>query len=49
MKGRRWLLDKIKEGRLFVTKADKGGATLIMDFEDVKTAIESLAQTNSQN
>ncbi len=40
-RGRKWLMDKIKDQTLFVTKADKGGATLIMNFADVKAAIEN--------
>ena len=40
MRGKKWLLDEIKSGNLFVTKADKGGATLIMNREDVQSAIE---------
>ncbi len=34
-------MDKIKSESIFVTKADKGGATLIMNFADVKAAIEN--------
>ena len=34
-------MDKIKDETIFITKADKGGATLIMNFADVKTAIET--------
>ena len=41
LRGRKWLMDKIKEESIFVTKADKGGATLIMNFTDVKAAIEN--------
>ena len=40
-RGRKWILDKIKSDELFVTKADKGGAILIMNFQDVVTAIEN--------
>ena len=40
-RGRKWLMDKIKEEELFITKADKGGAILVMNFTDVKTAIEN--------
>ena len=35
------MTDKIKEEELFITKADKGGAILVMNFTDVKTAIEN--------
>jgi hypothetical protein len=41
LRGRKWLMDKIKNESIFVTKADKGGATLIMNFADVKAAIEN--------
>ena len=41
LRGRKWLLDNLKKEKIFVTKADKGGATLIMNFADVKDAIES--------
>ncbi len=46
-RGRKWLMDKIKGKTLFVTKADKGGAILIMNFADVKAAVENeLFDTN---
>ena len=46
-RGRKWLLDKIRSEELFITKADKGGAILIMNLADVKSAIESeLFDTN---
>ena len=35
-RGRKWLSDKLKSEVLFVTKADKGGAILIMNYADVK-------------
>ena len=41
LRGRKWLKDYIKNETIFVTKADKGGATLIMNFGDVKSAIEN--------
>ena len=40
MRGRKLLIEKVKEERVFVTKADKGGATLIMNHTDVQEAIE---------
>ena len=40
MRGKKWLLSKIKDGHLFVTKADKGGAVLVMNRTDVQTTIE---------
>ena len=47
MRGRKWLLNEIGNGNLFVTKADKGGATLIMNRTDVQAAIEKeLFNTN---
>ena len=39
MIGRKWLLDKIESESIFVTTADKGGATLILNFTDIKAAI----------
>ena len=41
LRGRKWITDKLKSQELFVSKADKGGAILIMNFADVKTAIEN--------
>ena len=41
MRGRRWVIDQIKSRNIFITKADKGGATLILNFDDVTTAIET--------
>ena len=38
---RKWILEKIHNKELFVTKVDKGGATLILNYVDVKTAIET--------
>ena len=40
LRGRKWIMDKIRNETLFVTKADKGGATLLMNYIDVKSAIE---------
>ncbi len=40
LRGRKWLRDQIKNEKIFITKADKGGATLIMNFDDVISAIE---------
>ena len=40
LRGRKWLTDQLQNKILFITKADKGGATLIMNYEDVKAAIE---------
>ena len=41
LRGRKWMVDKTNNKELFVTKADKGGATLIMNYEDVQEAIET--------
>ena len=41
LRGRKWVLDNLKNEKIFVTKADKGGSTLIMNFADVKAAIEN--------
>ena len=41
LRGKRWLMDNIKNESIFITKADKGGATLVMDYTDVKAAIEN--------
>ena len=40
-RGRKWVTDKTKSEELFVTRADKGGAILVMNFADVKAAIEN--------
>jgi hypothetical protein len=40
LRGKKWIIDHLKNEAIFVTKADKGGATLIMNFADVKAAIE---------
>ena len=39
-RGKAWLLKMTKAESLFVTKADKGGATLIMDYQTVVECIE---------
>ena len=41
LRGRKWILDNLKNEKVFITKADKGGSTLIMNFADVKAAIEN--------
>ena len=48
LRGKKWLMDKIKDETIFITKADKGGATLIMNFADVKTAIETELFNNNK-
>ena len=40
-RGSKLLMDKLKSEEFCVTKTDKGGAILIMNFADVKTAIEN--------
>ena len=40
LRGRKWLKEKISAKSVFVTKADKGGAILVMNYEDVTEAIE---------
>ena len=39
-RGRKWISDKVKSETIFITKADKGGATLIMKYKDVEDAIK---------
>ncbi len=41
-------MDTTKSELIFVTKADKGGATLIMNFADVKAAIENELFNNNK-
>ena len=38
--GQKWTMEKIKEKKIFVSKAEKGGATLIMNYSTVIDAIE---------
>ena len=38
--GKNWLLKKVRDEVLFVTKADKGGATLILDYDVVLDTIQ---------
>ena len=39
-RGKKWVSEKIKEELIFITKADKGGATLIMNYKDVEDAVK---------
>ena len=48
MRGRKWLIDKLKDESIFITKADKGGATLIMNYIDVQNAIEEELFNNNK-
>ena len=41
LRGRKWILKNLKEEKIFITKADKGGSTLIMNYADVKAALEN--------
>ena len=57
LRGKSWIEEKIKRKSLFVTKADKGGAILIMNYADVEECItkeifnnnkfEEIHQTNA--
>ena len=49
-RGRKWISERIRSKSIFVTKADKGGATLILNYNDVEEAIEKeiLAKKNSR-
>ena len=38
--GQKWIMEKIKDKKLFVSKADKGGAMLILDYDTVIEVIE---------
>ena len=38
--GRKWMMEQINEQNIFVSKADKGGATLILDYDTVTQEIE---------
>lgn len=48
IRGRNWLSKKLKEQRLFVTKADKGGATLIFDYSNVINIMEDELNDNTK-
>ena len=38
--GQKWIMEKIKDKKLFLSKADKGGATLILGYDTVIETIE---------
>ena len=40
LRGRHWINERTKSKSLFVTKADKGGAILIMNYNDVEDAVK---------
>ena len=47
MKGQKWLENSIEEGKIAITQADKGGATLIVKPElSVKKTLEKLDNPN---
>ena len=48
VQGKKWLTTKIKERKLFVSKADKGGATLILNYEDVQNSIKNELNNNNK-
>ena len=41
LRGKKWLEEKLKAKSAFVTKADKGGAILIMNYTDVEESIKN--------
>lgn len=45
LRGKKWVVDTVSKNELFVTKADKGGSILIMNYSDVEEAMDKeLAQ-----
>ena len=48
IKGKKWILERIGKEEIFVTRADKGGATLILNYQDALSAIRS-AVDNREN
>ena len=38
--GRKWVLENVQKKVIFITKADKGGAILILDYSDVISTLE---------
>ena len=46
-RGKRWLVNKVKEQKIFVTKADKGGAVLLLDFDTALQAVRK-EMTNAE-
>ena len=47
-RGKGWLLDSIRQQKVFITSADKGGATLIMDYGTVMKSVESELEKESK-
>ena len=47
-RGKKWISEKIKAELIFITKADKGGATLIMNYKDVEEAVKKNSSQASQ-
>ena len=48
MRGRKWIKDKVAEKAIFITKADKGGATLVMNYADVEESIKQELMNNQK-
>ena len=46
-RGKRWLMNMVKEQKIFVTKADKGGAVLILNFDTALQAVRK-EMTNAE-
>lgn len=40
-RGRAWLIKAINDKKIFVTRADKGGATLLLDFDTALNAVKA--------
>ena len=40
MRGRKWIRENIKTEKIFVTRADKGGAIIILDYKTVIDVME---------
>ena len=47
-RGKDWVKKMIKEEKIFVCKADKGGAILIMNYEDVVNTVENDLKDKTQ-
>ena len=44
LQGKKWITEKVNAKELFVSKADKGGATLVMNYRDVEETVEREVQ-----
>ena len=40
MRGRKWIRENIKTEQIFVTRVDKGGAIIILDYKTVINVME---------